>query len=103
MLYEIESPATAHNSVILLHPEDSVAIARKNLETDCGVDVNGITLRTRAPVPAGDAVYRYGNVIGFATAAIEPGEHVHVHNLGYQELDTAEVTIQEKPAASRAV
>jgi len=113
MLYEIESQAAAHNSVILLHPEDSVAIARKNIETGRELEVKGITVRTLAPIPAGhkvairpvragDPVYRYGNVIGFATTSIQPGEHVHVHNLGYQELDTAEVAIQERPMATRA-
>ncbi|HEY3939480.1 MAG TPA: altronate dehydratase family protein [Bryobacteraceae bacterium] len=110
MLYEIERPATALNSVILLHPDDTVAIARVSLAPGQEVDVLGTTLRTLAPIPAGhkvairqvaagEPVYRYGNVIGFATAAIQPGEHVHVHNLGYQELDTAEVTVTAPPAA----
>src|SRR4051794_19403694 len=114
MLYEIETQAAAHNSVILLHPEDSVAIARKNIDSGREFEVNGIAVRTLAPIPAGHKVairpvragapvYRYGNVIGFATAAIQPGEHVHVHNLGYQELDTAEVAIEEKPVARRAL
>ena len=112
MLYEIENPAAAHNPLILLHPRDSVAIARKSIASDCDVEINGIAIQTRAAIPAGhkvairsialsEPVYRYGNVIGFATAAIAPGEHVHVHNLGYQELDTAEVTIDEAPAARR--
>src|SRR4051812_39310737 len=108
MLYEIESQAAAHNSTILLHPDDSVAIARKNIEAGRDLEVNGVSVRTLASIPAGhkvairavgagDPVYRYGNVIGFATSAIHPGEHVHVHNLGYQELDTADVTVAEKP------
>jgi altronate hydrolase len=114
MLYEIETQAAAHNSVILLHPEDSVAIARKNIDTGRDFEVNGVAVRTLAPIPAGhkvairpvragDPVYRYGNVIGFASAAIQPGEHVHVHNLGYQELEAAEVAIEEKPVARRTV
>ena len=114
MLYEIETQAAAHNSVILLHPADSVAIARKNIETGREFEVNSVTVRTLAPIPAGhkvairpvragDPVYRYGNVIGFATAAIQPGEHVHVHNLGYQELNTAEVAIEERHMTRRAV
>ncbi|PHI27981.1 UxaA family hydrolase [Budvicia aquatica] len=28
-----------------------------------------------------DEVYKYGESIGRATQAIEPGEHVHVHNV----------------------
>jgi altronate hydrolase len=33
------------------------------------------------PHAAGDAVRRYGQIIGFATEAIAPGEWVHTHNL----------------------
>jgi altronate dehydratase small subunit len=32
-------------------------------------------------IPAGGSVVKYGEVIGRATRAIAPGEHVHVHNL----------------------
>ncbi|MEI7024393.1 UxaA family hydrolase [Paenibacillus sp. y28] len=34
-----------------------------------------------APIQAGDLVLKYGEVIGRATAAIVPGEHVHIHNV----------------------
>jgi altronate hydrolase len=112
MLYEIESQAAAHNPTILLHPDDTVAIARKNIEAGRDLEIHGVMVRTLAPIPAGhkvairsiragDPVYRYGNVIGFATTAIQPGEHVHVHNLGYQELDTAEIAVAEKPSSRR--
>jgi (2R)-sulfolactate sulfo-lyase subunit alpha len=33
------------------------------------------------PVGTGAPVTKYGVTIGVATAAIKPGEHVHVHNL----------------------
>src|SRR6185437_1395676 len=102
MLYEIESPPTAQNSAILLHPRDNVAIARVPLTPDQRLEVSGKPISTREPIPAGhklairpirsgEAVYRYGNVIGFATAPIEPGFHVHVQNLGYKELNPSEV------------
>jgi altronate dehydratase small subunit len=32
-------------------------------------------------IPAGERVIKYGEVIGRATLAIAPGDHVHVHNL----------------------
>ena len=32
-------------------------------------------------VPAGGKVYKYGEVIGIASRDIQPGEHVHIHNL----------------------
>ncbi|HVO43219.1 MAG TPA: altronate dehydratase family protein [Aggregatilineales bacterium] len=42
-----------------------------------------IALREMAP---GTAVRRYGQIIGFTTTAVLPGEHVHLHNLGVQEF-----------------
>ena len=36
-------------------------------------------------VPAGAEVHKYGQVIGIATADIAPGDHVHSHNLGFEE------------------
>src|SRR5205085_9792495 len=34
------------------------------------------------PIKKGEEVYKYGQIIGFASKDIEPGELVHVHNLG---------------------
>jgi len=34
-----------------------------------------------AAIAAGEPVIKYGETIGRATRAIEPGDHVHVHNL----------------------
>lgn len=108
MLYAIDNPATAANSAILLHPNDSVAIARVPLRTGQTLHLpTEVSVRTE--IPAGhkvairaianqEPVYRYGNVIGFATRAIEPGEHVHTHNLGYQELDTLSFEIPKREA-----
>jgi altronate hydrolase len=38
-------------------------------------------------IPQGNAVRRYGQVIGLASRDIEPGEHVHTHNLDLGDLD----------------
>lgn len=35
----------------------------------------------RCSIGAGEKVVKYGVPIGSATQAIEPGEHVHIHNL----------------------
>ena len=76
--------------VIRLHPEDGVVIARATLLPGTPVEEGvsaigripaGHKVATRAHAP-GDAVRRYGQVIGFATAPIAPGEHVHVQNCG---------------------
>jgi altronate hydrolase len=113
MLYEIQAPPTAQNAVILLHPQDNVGIARVPVPADQLLEVNGTRVCTRTAIPAGhkvalraiaegEAVQRYGNVIGFALQGIAPGDHVHVHNLGYKELDASEITPGEAPVRSAA-
>ncbi len=78
---------------LLLRPDDDVAVATRDLSAGSALDHAGgelVLTRTlprghkvavRAPAP-GDAVHKYGQVIGRATAAIAPGDHVHVHNVG---------------------
>src|SRR5438309_1991265 len=113
MLYDIQQPPAATASVILLHLSDNVAIARTSLPAGHPVEINGVHLVTKAPIPAGhklavraiepgEAVHRYGNVIGFATQPIAAGDHVHVHNLGYKELDISEVLPNQLAARSNA-
>src|ERR1700730_6672368 len=81
MFYEIEQPPAAHASAILLHSSDNVAVARVALPAGHSMEVNGTTLVTKSSIlpghkiairaiAPGDAVHRYGNVIGFATQAI---------------------------------
>src|SRR6185437_13878609 len=73
---------------IRLNPTDNVVVARVDLLP--GAEVEGIAVRT--PVPAGhklataaigigEPARKYGQILGFATAAIAPGDHVHTHNL----------------------
>jgi altronate hydrolase len=96
-------PVALGEVAVLLHPDDQVVIAKEPLAAGTvlripgGEDVRvsglvppGHKLALR-PVADGDAIRRYGHVIGFATAPIAPGEHVHSHNLevGALELDYA--------------
>ncbi|HXJ43212.1 MAG TPA: UxaA family hydrolase, partial [Bryobacteraceae bacterium] len=96
-LLEIQKLPTAENSAIHLHPSDNVAIARVPLAPGQTLRIDGIELQTRTAVPAGhkvaltrieagDFVYRYGQRIGRAARVIEQGEHIHTHNVGYEEL-----------------
>ncbi|MBZ5601899.1 MAG: altronate dehydratase family protein [Acidobacteriia bacterium] len=86
--------ATSENSTILLHPHDNVAIARVPIST--GSTVRGVVARTAIPaghkiavreIAAGADVIRYGQFIGRAKTRIEPGDHVHTHNLAFEELN----------------
>ena len=73
---------------IRLNDQDSVVIARSTLlpGTEIAPAVQA-TQRIPAghkvavkPVPQGQPIRRYGQIIGFATTTIAPGEHVHTHN-----------------------
>ena len=77
-------------TVIRLHPDDGVVIARSTLLPGASVapDVTAIEcipaghkVAVRA-LAQGDAIQRYGQIIGFATQPIALGAHVHVHNCG---------------------
>jgi altronate hydrolase len=76
--------------VIRLNDQDSVVIARSTLLPGTEV-AQGVAATQRIPaghkvavkpVAQGQPVRRYGQIIGFATTDIAPGQHVHVHNIG---------------------
>ena len=80
----------AISPLIRLHPDDAVLIARTSLMP--GVEVApGVVTSERItaghkvairPIAVGEAIRRYGQIIGFATAPIAPGQHVHTQNCG---------------------
>ena len=93
---------TRDTPVIRLHPADNVAIAVRRLPTGAAV-ANDVAAREPipsghkvavAPIAAGEAVRRYGQVIGAATQPIRAGAHVHVHNLVMSQL-RAELELRE--------
>ncbi len=76
---------------LVLHPTDNVAILKQSLAAGCRLRWKGREIVTRVAVPAGhkialvdipagQAIRRYGQVIGFATQPIAAGDHVHTHN-----------------------
>jgi altronate hydrolase len=76
---------------VKLNENDDVAIARSALTAGTVVhELGGLIVRDNIPaahkvalraIEAGGAVRRYGQIIGFATKAIAPGDHVHVQNM----------------------
>ena len=91
-----DAPPASRPPVLLLDARDTAAVALAPLQPGTALDVRrgDETLRVVAAtlipfghkiavaaMAAGDPVVKYGEVIGFATAAIRPGEHVHVHNV----------------------
>ena len=96
MLLDIAKLPTAENSAIHLHPTDNVAVARVPIPAGTELRVGGIVVTAREPIPAGhkialraiaagEIVQRYGQSIGRARAAIEPGRHVHTQNLAFED------------------
>jgi 3D (Asp-Asp-Asp) domain-containing protein len=79
-------------TLIRLAEQDNVAVATRNLERGAVVTVEGEELTTREAIPFAHKVairaieqdrqvFKYGVPIGRAKVAIEPGQHVHVHNI----------------------
>jgi len=82
--------------LIRLHPADDVLIATRQLLP--GLSLASEQLVVREPIPpahkvaahdiqAGEPVRRYSQIIGFASAHIAAGAHVHVHNLSMGEFE----------------
>jgi altronate hydrolase len=81
-----------------LRPEDNTAVAARNLPAGMEIQVNGSTLRidqrvglghklALCPIKKGEAVTKYGQIIGFASVDIPAGGHVHVHNVSAESFE----------------
>ncbi|WP_026876521.1 UxaA family hydrolase [Jiangella gansuensis] len=90
---------TDTSRLLRLRPDDTVAVTLDPLPAGVAVAAG---VETGQPVPAGHKVAlagvaigapvtKYGQVIGYATTPIEPGDHVHVHNLAF--ADTADAAV----------
>ncbi len=99
-LFTIQSPPKAANAVIRLNPRDNVAIARASLPPGQRITIEGEEIVAMSAIPAGHkvairpiaaggVVLRYAEIIGRAKRAIAPGEHVHTHNVGFEEFEMA--------------
>ncbi len=75
---------------VQLHPNDSVAVAMVDLPSGTGLSRSKAACRCNIPaghkvairsVSAGEPILKYGQIIGFASRDILPGEHVHTHNV----------------------
>src|SRR5262247_1931457 len=71
----LDRPAT-----LRLNPSDPVVVAMRDIAA-------GETVGPKVaivPIAAGEPVRKFGQIIGNATKAIQPGQHVHVHNLAFR-------------------
>lgn len=86
----VHDKALNSEPTILLNINDNVAVARRSIPAGnptgrgdlVALDLIGrghkVALKT---IKSGEEVRKYGQVIGIATQDIEPGRHVHLHNL----------------------
>ncbi len=83
---------TGTKAWIRLHANDNCIVALQSLVQGQAIDLEGNSVSLRANIPAGhklaitpielnQPVIKYGSPIGVATQRIEPGDHVHDHNL----------------------
>ena len=90
------SANTPEPQFLVLHARDNTVTALRDLSegeeivVEPGSESGRITLRqdipyahkfARAVIPKGGEVIKYGEVIGASTQDIQPGDHVHVHNV----------------------
>ena len=82
------------HSIIVLGDKDNVAIALKAILKDDSIGELGLNARTDIPkghkvarraIPIGEAVFKYGQIIGKSTIDISAGEHVHTHNIEFTD------------------
>ncbi len=80
---------------VRLHPEDQVVVAKRRIPAGTALPEEGCIVREEIPaahkvatrpIAAGEPIRKYGQIIGFAARPIEPGEHVHTHNVELREF-----------------
>ena len=86
---------TSKPLTIRLHESDNVVVAREELSAGTEIPAENIIcldqitfghkIATTA-IDKGQAVAKYGQIIGFASCDIKAGQHVHVHNLEMKDF-----------------
>ena len=108
------SVQTLHEVAVQLRPEDNVAVVAKPLSADTTLQFNGdtIVLSSRVgmghklalkAIKKGEAVYKYGQIIGFASKDIAPGDWVHVHNVAAETFERDYAFCRDCPPPPAAV
>ncbi|MCM2451887.1 UxaA family hydrolase [Agrobacterium vitis] len=84
--------------LLRLNMRDNVAVARLTLEPVALPELGGVQLSTRitqghkvaiTALQPGQAIIKYGQIIGFATQPIAVGDHVHTHNMAMGDVELA--------------
>ena len=84
------------SAVIRLNEHDTVVVARAELLPGASIEGGNVTARSAipaghkvatAPIAQGEPIRKYNQIIGFASQAIEPGQHVHSHNMAIGDFE----------------
>lgn len=86
-------------SAIRLFPTDNVLVLTRSFEAGDSIEIGDIRRRVPTPIglghkiaaraiSPGEKILKYGAPIGSATAPIEAGEHIHLHNMKSDYLPT---------------
>ncbi|MBI1397328.1 MAG: hydrolase [Betaproteobacteria bacterium] len=85
--------------VLVLAPDDNVAIAKRDLRAGESLTVMGHAVTLARAIPTGhkfafkpvskdEKIVKYGAPIGRALVAIAPGENMHIHNVTSDYIPT---------------
>lgn len=104
--------------LIRLSDRDNVAVAARSIEKGARLSIDGIELTALDAIPfahkialraigENEPVLKYGVPIGRAKVAIEPGRHVHVHNIRSDYVNNAvdnyeDASVQSEPQGADA-
>ena len=84
----------SNEQIIRLHREDNVVVAMGQVKEGAAVEetIAAVTVPrghkiATHPIAKGEAVTKYGQIIGFAADNIAPGEHVHSHNCMFDSFE----------------
>ena len=110
-----DKPDRSTPRTLRLSQRDNIIVAIDPIEP--GSNIDGVTATARImrghklaarPIAQGEPVFKFGQIIGFASEAIAPGAHVHTHNCSFAEFERDYAFAQDAraetllPPASRA-
>jgi altronate hydrolase len=88
------NPNTSAPRTLRLNAADNLIVAVDRIEP--GTVVHGVTASARVPrghkmatiaIAKGAPVLKFGQIIGFASEDIQPGQHIHTHNCGFAAFE----------------
>lgn len=83
---------TRYDGFVVMSEKDNVAVALEDMQAGKKIQLGGQDLELKEnidfghkfatrKISKGENIIKYGEIIGVAGMDIEPGQHVHVHNV----------------------